>query len=588
MVLGGLLASSSAPAVGQTLSATPFTGYGSGDAIAVNLLRLGDTQVAGLRAAASGGSVNAGTGGLTTRVNEFGQNVGPARADRNAYGRGAAVEAGVLTGTPQPVDVNQIIVSGLAEAYSPPPSDLVTAEIDIDLNPTVFARTGRGEAQSLFDPVYCPIGRPITYGRGFAENLELLGTGTEGDQSLVGPLLGTSVTEGTNRATTQSRTVTYVISNGDGTFGLVSETRQTLAPITLDILGGLPILGDLDILGAKLLIEVAGEFGLRTVATGKPGGASVTHLGDPLITISTVIGDAAPVPAIGPITLSQLIGDGGIGAGNPITGLGLTLGGRPRALNSAFGTAPEEAPSGTSASGAIDLLRVAVPLIADIGLFHMEGQVTVPAGGLRCQIPVSKVASVDPVTVGQDFAYTIRIPSDSAFFNKLFNCDLVAISAVDTVTTESGSPRIQLLGASNGGVISGNTVTWANLGNYVRGQPPIELTINARIPTNSGAGVLRDTVNVSATLGNCQGGATGEDIIQGNAQIPGIARLDGTAITGAVTLVGPNVTGGNLAATGGNSGPLVAGGGFLLAALGLVRLRRRAEMVPATTTSTET
>jgi LPXTG-motif cell wall-anchored protein len=106
------------------------------------------------------------------------------------------------------------------------------------------------------------------------------------------------------------------------------------------------------------------------------------------------------------------------------------------------------------------------------------------------------------------------------------------------------------------------------------------LTITARIPSNSGAGVLRDTVNVTASLGNCQGGANGEDIIQGNAQIPGIARLDGSAITGAVTLVAPNVSRGNLAATGGNSWPLVAGGGFLLAALGLVRLRRRAEMVP--------
>ncbi|HWI03356.1 MAG TPA: hypothetical protein VNT52_05930, partial [Acidimicrobiales bacterium] len=85
--------------------------------------------------------------------------------------------------------------------------------------------------------------------------------------------------------------------------------------------------------------------------------------------------------------------------------------------------------------------------------------------------------------------------------------------------------------------------------------PPITLTINARIPTNSGAGVLRDTVNVSATLGNCRGGATGEDIVQGGAQ------LNGSAITGAVTLVGPNVSRGNLAATGGNSWPLVAGAG---------------------------
>lgn len=576
MVLGGVLVSSASPAAGQ-LSATPFTGYGSGDVIAVNALNLGGTQVAGVRAAASGGNVNSGPGGLTVRTNEFGQNVGPANAAENAYGRGAAVEAGLFTGNPQPVDVNQILISGLAEAYSPPPTDLVRAALDIDLNPVIFARTGAGEAQSRFDPQFCPVGRPITYGRGFAENLQLLGNGTNPDESLIGPVLGTSTTTGTDRATTQSRTVTYVIANGDGTFGLVSETRQTLAPIELNVLGSL-LGGTL----GNLLIEVAGEFGLRTVSTGKPGGSSVTHLGDPVLTISTTVGGTA-TPVIGPVTLSSLIGAGGIGLPAPLNSIiNLTLGGRPRGLNQGFGTAPQVAGDGTAAAGAIDLLRLAVPILGvDVGLFHMEGQVTVPSGGFRCTIPVSKVASSDPITVGQDFTYTIRIPSDTAAFDKLFNCDLVNISAVDTVTTESGTPRIQLLGASAGGVISGNTVTWANLGTYQRGAPPITLTINARIPSNSGAGVLRDTVNVNAALGNCQGGVTGEDIIQGNAQIPGIARLDGSAITGAVTLVGPNVSRGNLPATGGNSWPLVAGGGFMLAALGLVRLRRRAEAAPS-------
>ncbi|HET7720149.1 MAG TPA: hypothetical protein VFK43_09300, partial [Acidimicrobiales bacterium] len=417
-----------------------------------------------------------------------------------------------------------------------------------------------------------------TFGRGFAENLELLGSGNEPDGSITAPLLGTSTTAGTNRATTQSRTVTYVIANGDGSFGLVSETRQTLAPITLDILGGL----------GELLIEVAGEYGLRTVATGKPGGASVTHLGDPLLTISTVLAGVT-TPVVGPISLSNLIGAGGITLPAGLSALiGLTLGGPPRALGGPGGSSPARAADGTSASGAVDLLRLTLlgntPPLVDVGLFHMEGAVTVPAGGLKCQIPVSKAASIDPVTVGQDFNYIIKIPSDQVQFAELFNCDLINVSVVDTVTTESGNPRIQLVGASAGGVISGNTVTWANLGNYQLGNPPITLTINARIPTNSGAGVLRDTVNVSAALGNCRGNAEdGSDIIQGSAQIPGIARLDGSAITGAVTLVAPNVSRGNLAATGGNSWPLVAGGGFLLAALGLVRLRRRAEMVPSVT-----
>lgn len=576
MVLGGLLASSSAPA-GAQVSAQPFTAYGSGDAIALNALALGTTQLAGLRVAASGGSVNSNASGLTGITNEFGQNVAPNRPDKNAYGRGTAVEAGVLTATPQAAaDLNQIILSGLAESYAPPPEpDLVVKDIPIDLSPLLYASTARGEARAVYDPVFCPVGRPLTFGRGFVENLELLG-GTEGaDGSIADPLLGTSVSTGNPRATTQSRTVTYFIANGDGTFGLVSETRQTVAPITLLALGGL----------GGLQIEIAGEFGLRAIATGKPGGARVEYTGNPLITISTVTaGIATPIPGT-PITLQDLIGNEGIEINDLLGLLTVSLGAPPQALGGAPGSRAAAAADGTSASGSADLLYVNVggttlPIL-DLAVAHMEAAVSVPAGGVKCTIPVSKVATVDPVTVGQDFAYIIKIPADAAQFNTLFNCDLVGISAVDTVQTESGNPRIQLLSADNGGVISGNTVTWSNLGNYVIGQEPITLTITARIPNNSGAGVLRDTVNVLASLGNCRGtGTSGEDIIQGNAQIPGIARLDGSAITGAVTLVAPTITGGDLAATGGNSWPLVAGGGFLLAALGLVRLRRRAEEMP--------
>ena len=578
MVLGGLLASAATPASAQTGGLAPFAAYGNGEAIALNALTLGTSQLAGLRVAASGGSVNSNATGLTPITNEFGQNVGPARPDKNAYGRGTAIEAGVLTATPQPVDLNQLILAGLAEAFAPPPSDLVTKDIPIPVNPLLFASTARGQAQATFDPRFCPIGRPITFGRGFVENLELLGTQTAPDGSILDPLLGTSVPTGTDRATTQSRTVTYVVSNGDGTFGVVSETRQTVAPITVGALGGAGGLGGLQ-------IEIAGEFGLRVVATGKPGGASAQYTGNPLITIRTVTA-GIPVDVVGPITLQQLIGQNGIGLDLGL--LSLSVGQPPRALGGALNSTPALAPDGTSASAAVDLLNVnvggqTVPLL-DLGVAHMEGAVTVPAGGLKCTIPVSKVASVDPVTVGNDFQYIIKIPSDAALFSSLFNCDLVGISAVDRVTTESGNPRIQLISASNGGVISGNTVTFPNLGNYVLGQEPITVTITARIPGSSGAGVLRDTVDVSAALGNCRGtGVAGSDIIQGSAQIPGIARLDGTAITGNVTLVGPNVTRGDLAATGGSSWPLVAGGGFLLAALGLVRLRRQVNEVPTRT-----
>lgn len=574
LVCGGLLASAASPAAAQTAGLAPFTAYGTGDALVMNLVPLTGAQLFDLRIAASGGSVNSNAGGLTPITNEFGQNVGPARADRNAYARGSAIEEGVLTPTPQTVDLNQLILTGLAQAYAAPPSPLVVQNIAIPVSDILYADNLRGEAQATYDPRVCPVGRPLTFGRGFVEDLELLGTGRAPDNTLINPALGTRATTGNPRATTQSRTVTYLASNGDGTFGVVSETRQTFAPITLLPAGG--VLGGL----ASLEIEVAGEFGFRVHATGKPGGASVTTLGNPLITIT---GSVAGAPVNVAVRFNDVVGAGGLTV--PIPGLlELSLATPARALNGAPGSSVLTTADGTSASGAVDLIKLKLlnGTAIDLGVAHMEGAVTVPAGGLKCTLPVSKVASIDPVTVGQDFTFDINIPSDTARFSSLFNCDLIGISAVDTVTTESGSPRIQLLSASNGGVISGNTVTWPSLGNYVLGQPPLTVTIAARIPSNSGAGVLRDTVEVLASLGNCRGTALdGSDIIQGNAQITGIARLDGTAVTGAFTLIGPNVTRGTLAATGGNSWPLVAGGGFLLAALGLVRLRRRAAEVPA-------
>ena len=156
MVVGGLLASSSAPAVGQTLATQPFSGYGSGDVIAVNALNLPPTNIAGLRAAASGGNVNSAATGLTAQLNEFGQNVGPARGDKNAYGRGAAVEAGLLTGSTQPVDINQIIVSGLAEAFAPPPTPLVRAAIDPVTDADDLARRRAAVAPQAL-PEECPL-----------------------------------------------------------------------------------------------------------------------------------------------------------------------------------------------------------------------------------------------------------------------------------------------------------------------------------------------------------------------------------------------------------------------------------------------
>jgi hypothetical protein len=531
-----LLIGSSSPASGQLLSQQPFAAFGTGTAIALDALTLGDTTVAGLHAARSGGAVN--SAGLTGPViDEFGENVSPALPDKNAYGRGTGLEAGLVVPAQQGVDVNQLLLSGLAQASAPPPQGPITEEIELDLAPIAFAELLRGQAQAIYDPAVCALGQPITFGRGTASNLHVLG-------EVGGALLDTDV-EGDQAS--DSRTFTYFIPNGDGTFGLVSETRQHVAPIGVANIPGLD---------EAISIEVAGEFGLRVTATGKPGGASVETLGNPVVTVTAGT-------EILELSLSDLLGENGLNL--PLTDiLEVSVGGPPRAIGGAPLSAPALAPDGTSASAAYDVVARVQLLqllgVLDLGIGHMEAAVQVPAGGIQCNIPVAKTATPNPAVAGQDVTWSITIPEPGAFA-QFIACDLTNISAVDVHEVESGNPRFQIVSASHGGIVQGNTITWPNLGSYRRGDPPIVVTVTGRIL--GGTGVLRDTVKVNVSLTNCTGGVEGT--------LAGLAQFQNAAATGSVTLRGPEVGRGDLAATGGDSRYLIFGGVLLLGAVGLRR-----------------
>jgi hypothetical protein len=527
------------------LSTQPFAAYGNAAAIALNALTLGTTTVANTQIANSGGVVN--SSGLSAPVNnQFGQAVYPAGAatGQNAYGRGSGAEIGLVTSTPQVTNQNQLILDQVAQAAAPPPSDLITEEIPINLPGILTVAAARGQAQATYDPQFCPVGRPLTYGLGFVANAQVL----PGD---AGGLVGTSAT---GDSVTQTRTVTYMIPNGDGTYGVRAESETIVAPIS--------------IAGTALTIDIAGPIGFRVTATGKPGDPrnGVEYTGTPVITVSTL-----GVPVLGPISLADIIGGGGIPLNIPLVA-NIAIGVPPLALNGAPGSSPSVAADGTSASGSADTLRVQLlPILGllDLSLGHFEGAVSVPAGGVRCNLPVSKIATPDPVQVGQEVVFTINIPSDPGLFNALFSCDLINIRAVDTVEVASGTVTFTVLGADRGGVVGpANVVTWENLGTYTLGQPPIQLNIRVRIDSASGDAVIRDIVDVSAALGNCQGRAAGDDLVLGSGVI------EGNAITGRFVLIGPTISGGNLAATGGTSAPLVVGGALVLGGLGLVRLRR--------------
>jgi hypothetical protein len=561
----------SSPAGAQAVSDQAFGGYGSGATASINVLQLGQTQALNVQAAAAGQSTNSRGLPATGLFNEFGYVVQPDSLSANSYGRGTGLELGLLTPVPNP-DPNQILLAGLAQAQAPPDSGLITKQIGpIKLGGVAFANLLRGQAQAIWDPNTCAIGKPYSFGQGEATALQLLGTPDPNTGELTLPLVGALLPPGTpdpnNRNVSRTRSFTYLIPNGDGTFGVVSETRQTIAPVTLA--------------GGAITLELLGEWALRAIATGKPGGARVEYApvgaGPTTPVLTLTIGTSSVT-----LTTQQLFGPGGFNTASILGALSavlqLTVGTPARALG---GTgAPAVATDGTSASAASDVVTLNVLNLpglagAKVAIGHMEAAAVAPPGGVRCNIPVAKVGTPDPVTVGQDFTITIRIPSDAALFERLFGCDLIGIKAVDVHTTESGNATFTLTGADHGGVLSGDgrTVTFENLGDYHIGDPPLELHVFGHIPGNSGAGVLKDTVDVQASLGNCTGTGAGEDVV-GRA-------IGGGAVIGTFTLIGPEVSrAGALAATGGDERLLLLGGVFLLGALGVRRRLRR----PARTT----
>ena len=83
----------------------------------------------------------------------------------------------------------------------------------------------------------------------------------------------------------------------------------------------------------------------------------------------------------------------------------------------------------------------------------MESKAVVPAGGIKCGIPVSKTGTPASVVAGQNQTvnYTITVPSDIEAF-KAVACDLINIKVVDVTTAEPGV-KFDIVSASRNGVI---------------------------------------------------------------------------------------------------------------------------------------
>jgi len=542
-----------APTAGQSASAqiaplSQFSGYSTGTAVHAGALESGTTRLVDSEIASSGANVNSGGIGpaLTNEMKQAYQSV--AEAGDKSAGRGSGLEIGVATTVPNVTNANQINPGSTVQAFAPTSTALLTKEfVPVALDPIVNATTLRGQAQAIYSDSVCVLGQPISSGLGYAANANLVNTGT--------PLTSLLATNTGTNAVNQSKSFTYLIPNGDGSYGLVTETHQILAPVTLiPGIAGIPILS----------VEFAGEWVLRSTATGisKPGGAKVDYApgGDPTSTTKVLTIKAAGA-VVQSFTTQEFLSQKGL----PITlpaGLGeIVIGEAPRAIGGATGSSPVTAADGTMAAAAVDVLRVKVGLgaiagITDLRVGHMESSATVPVGGIQCGIPVKKVGTPASVVAGKDqiVNYTITVPADVEAF-KAIACDIKNIKVVDVTTAESGV-KFNIVSASSGGVISGgDTVTWANLGTYKPGGAPIVLTVGLKVPADSAAGKITDTATATAVLGDCKGNDSANA-----ASLTGLATVEAAALTGSAGFAGNATTLADAAPVVGGAGATPVGG----------------------------
>ncbi len=492
-------------------------GFATGQPAHVDALNSGETRVVDAEVAWSAASVDADADGLAgVKQNEFTRTIHPDLGDKMSHARGSGLELGLAT---TPIDENQLQLSGKAEADAPPPSSDLQ-EIGLEgLDPIAYASLLRGVAVANSEagglvPDVCVLGDDISRGIGFAADVELLDVGGDTDApNLDAPVLALDDNDVENdpESVSQSTSRTKLVPAGGNQFGLMAEVRQTIAPVQLL---QVPIAeGEF----ATLEIKLLGEWVLRAVATGEPGGASIFYgPGDasPQTNVLEIIGLGDPIL----LTLQDLLGDEGLNI--PLAPLlDIQLGEDPRAI-AAPGANPDQASSpsiaanGRSASAAVDVLRVRIldGAVADVRVGHMEVSVEVPDGGVTCPIPVTKTADPTDIFIAPTEPDTSHI---EITVHNVFDCDLTNTVLTDRIRTVEGSPQFRLLNddpettspdipeGDEGLLVTDGAedVVW-NLGTIPKGTTK-KVSIDLR--TVDSGGVLEDIATAEGQFANCVG-----------------------------------------------------------------------------------
>lgn len=595
-----------------------FSGYASGTEAHLAALQVGTTRLANVDEGLSGATTN--TAGLTA-VNKDPETsviVQPAQSSTTkAYGTGSGLEVGLATSSAGSTDPNQILLAGKVQSTAPPTAAALTKQIGpIDIpsaaSPVILhAQALLGRSAAIFDPAgtQCPIGQPISYGLGYAANVNAL--------TLVkSPTLNTA---GTGTATAQSQSDTFLSPNADSTFGLASAASETVAPVTVNILnlftirvtvagknpntpisllskaGGEPGTASVNLLNAGLVsvtLQVAGgtPMNIETVDLSNPStlgpngflhidintGGSALH--NDLVNLSDAIaavlnGNSVTPPLAslfatgGP--LNGLLGTAGTTATTILSKLatidlgGLDIDARPHAIGGSDSSHAVTSADGTSASGAIDLVHLHIlPLTgsafgfqlpaaissitaADLYAGHLEAAAN-NTNAIRCSIPIIKTSTPTSVTAGQSFTYNIQVP-DPAKVN-LIDCNLDNIKVIDTINDFSGTPSFKVSSANDGGVInqtSDNSATVTWTGLSWKVGQP---PLDLAITVSTPTDSAKGIIQDLVVASGVAGQCTGG--VSGQTGVGTVGGSTGVTLTGSFTLQQPGVSNGPASGNG--------------------------------------
>jgi uncharacterized repeat protein (TIGR01451 family) len=473
----------------QGLPANGHAAYGTASVIHVDALQVGMQRLANLDAAFSGATFSSAP--IPEVKNEMARIVAPALAAGNAFGRGSGLEVGVAI---DQSGQNQIIPGSVAEAKAPPSTQLVTTEVGpITADPLLSASLLRGQAQSKANAA-CTTGTDLSYGLGYAANLGLINAAPLG-----APVVSTTAAT-PDRSVSQSRSHTFLVAQEGAPspirkFGLASETRQTIAPVTF-------FKGQAN----EFTLEFAGEWVLRTVADGKTG---KVHYGPGNVTPETPILrilDKAGQPlssagALANITTQQLLGPNGLNINIPNVA-NISIGGPPRMIAGAADSKPVE--TATLAAAAVDVVSVQLleaggARLADVRIGHMENATKVPAGGIECGIGLLKNSDKTVVGPGEDFTWTVTVTNPN-------DCVLTNLKVVDTITADPGIVWTVNSATPTANNLTKNNVTWNDVGPLNPGQSK-DLKINVKVGPTSGGGKFLDEAVATGVCGPAAGTA---------------------------------------------------------------------------------